>query len=188
MGTVVVDCSTIDAMSGNVPLFFLSEDAMVDTSVTQNAEMLTANASGAGITYQWVDCDNGNAPIDGETNQMFTATTNGNFAVIITNTDCGISDISACFEINTLSIDTFDVPLSIKVYPNPVVNNVNVTLGRVYQDVNIQVYSITGQLINSINKTNSVDCNIDMSNLPSGNYILKINADGNIKSSIVIKK
>jgi hypothetical protein len=188
MGTVDVNCGTIEAQSGNVFLPIVSEDAAVDVSVTQNAEMLTANASGMGIEYQWIDCDNGNTPIDGETNQMFTATTNGSYAVIITNNDCGISDTSACFEVNTLSVTSFESTLSIKVYPNPVVNSVNVTLGRTYEDVNIKVYSITGQLINSINKTNSVDCNVDMANLPSGNYILKINADGNIKSSIVIKK
>ncbi|WP_250435696.1 T9SS type A sorting domain-containing protein, partial [Hanstruepera flava] len=187
-GTVTVDCSTIEAQSGNVFLPIFSEDASIDSSVTQNAEMLTANVSGVGIEYQWVDCNNGNAPINGETNQMFTATTNGSYAVIITNTNCGVSDTSACFEVNTLSVTSIETPLSIKVYPNPVVNSVNISLGRTYEDVNIKVYSITGQLINSINKTNSVDCNLDMANLPSGNYILKINADGNIKSSIVIKK
>ena len=150
--------------------------------------MLTANISGVGIEYQWVDCNNGNAPINGETNQMFTATSNGSFAVIITDTDCGISDTSACFDVNTLSVTSFESQLSIKVYPNPVVNNVIVSLGKSYNDINIKLYSITGQLIHSFNKTNSTDCDLDMVNLPSGNYILKINADGNIKSSIIIKK
>ena len=187
-GTITVDCSTIDPMSGNVFLPIFSEDATIDTSVTQNSEMLTANASGVDITYQWVDCDNSNAPIDGETNQIFTAVANGNYAVIVTNSDCPISDISVCYSVNTLSVETIENPISIKIYPNPVVNSINIALGNTYQDINVQIYSITGQLINNVNKTNSVKFDIDMSNLPSGNYILKINADGNIKSSLVIKK
>ena len=175
-------------MSGNVPLFFLSEDASVDTSVTQNNEILTANVTGANITYQWIDCNNGNAPISGETNQSFTATANGSYAVIITDTDCGISDTSNCFEVNTLSVTPFENPLSIKVYPNPVIDNVNITLDRAYQNINIEVYSMLGQLINTITKTNSQDCNINLSDLPSGNYILRINAEGSTLSKTIIKK
>ena len=54
----------------------------VDVSITQNVYELTANNNLG--TYQWIDCDNGNQPIAGETNQTFTATENGNYAVIIT--------------------------------------------------------------------------------------------------------
>ena len=186
-GQVTVECTP--SPNQGVSVFTTGgAAAVIDISVTQNAEMLTANVSGVDITYQWVDCDNGNAPIDGETNQMFSATTNGNYAVIITNTNCAISDTSACYEVNTLSLETLENPFTISVYPNPVVNNVNIALGKTYQDINVQIFSITGQLINNVYETNSIQCKIDMSNLPTGNYILRINADGNSKSSIVIKK
>ena len=166
----------------------LSEDATVDVSVTQNAEMLTANASGMGIEYQWIDCDNGNAPINGETNQMFTATINGNYEVIVTDSNCPISVMSTCYQVRTLNVEEFDSALSIKVYPNPVVNSLNITLGNTYQDINVQVYSITGQVIKKVNQTNKEEFNFNVSDLPSGSYILNINADGNTNSTIILKK
>ena len=187
-GTVEVSCATIESQSGNVFLPIVSEDASVDTTVTQNGEMLTANVAGANITYQWIDCDNGNAAIDGETNQMFTATTNGSYAVIITDTACGVSDTSACYDVNTLSVDTIETSLGVKVYPNPVINDVQVTFGRTGQKVEIQIFDITGKLVNKVNKFNSESCNIQMSELTSGNYILKINVDGDIKTTLIVKK
>ncbi|MDG2464426.1 MAG: hypothetical protein P8M61_04995 [Crocinitomicaceae bacterium] len=38
---------------------------------------LTGKASSA--SYQWIDYDNGNASINGATNQTFTATANGSY-------------------------------------------------------------------------------------------------------------
>jgi hypothetical protein len=87
-----------------------------------------------------------------------------------------------------LSVTSFENPLSIKVYPNPVIDNVNITLDRAYQNINIEVYSMLGQLINTITKTNSQDFNISISDLPSGNYILRINAEGSTLSKTIIKK
>ncbi|MDA9128390.1 T9SS type A sorting domain-containing protein, partial [Flavobacteriaceae bacterium] len=147
-----------------------------------------ANVSGANITYQWIDCNNGNAPISGETNQSFTATANGSYAVIITDTDCGISGTSNCFDVNTLITNTFENPLRIRVHPNPVKDNVSITFDRAYQNINVEVYSMLGQLIEDVNKTNSIDLDVDMSNIPSGNYILRISADGKTLSKTLIKK
>lgn len=59
---------------------------------TQSANQLFANQTGA--TYQWIDCDNNNAPIDGETNQFFAPDYSGNFAVEVTVNGC--SAISDC--------------------------------------------------------------------------------------------
>ena len=72
----------------------------VDTGVTQNDIELTAHASGA--MYQWLDCDNGFNPIAGETDSVFTATQNGNYAVEITENGC--VDTSACFDISTVFV------------------------------------------------------------------------------------
>jgi len=54
----------------------------VDTAVIQIDDALIASQGGA--TYQWIDCGNGNAALPGETNQSFTAASNGDYAVIST--------------------------------------------------------------------------------------------------------
>ena len=61
-------------------------------AVTQNGATLTATQTGA--AYQWLDCDNGNAPIVGEVNQSFTPISTGNYAVIVTVNGC--SNTSEC--------------------------------------------------------------------------------------------
>src|SRR5690606_30067270 len=53
-----------------------------------------------GTTYQWIDCDNEDAPIDEATTQIFTPTATGNYAVIITKGGC-----SAQSECTSVTID-----------------------------------------------------------------------------------
>lgn len=51
-------------------------------AVSQTGAFLTAAAT-APSTYQWIDCST-NSPISGATNQTYTATANGSYAVIVT--------------------------------------------------------------------------------------------------------
>ena len=58
--------------------------------------------SQANASYQWVNCPNYNA-IVGEDSSTFIVTTNGNYAVIVTNA-CG-ADTSACTPIATIGLE-----------------------------------------------------------------------------------
>ena len=83
----------------------------VDNTVTQTATDLTSNqATGS---YQWINCDT-NTPISGATNQSFTPSTNGNYAVEVTNGGC--TEVSNCVNFSVLSNEEFQ-PNEIKVYP-----------------------------------------------------------------------
>ena len=57
----------------------------VDNTITANATTLTANEASA--TYQWYNCDT-NMAISGATNQSFSPTFNGTFAVEVTSGTC----------------------------------------------------------------------------------------------------
>ena len=65
----------------------------VDITTTTVGATISSNAGGS-ATYQWVDCDNGSTPIAGATNQSYTATVSGNYAVIIVDGTC--NGTSAC--------------------------------------------------------------------------------------------
>jgi hypothetical protein len=94
----------------------------IDNSVTVVDVTITANQTGA--TYQWIDCDNGNVPINGEVGQSFTPTaTIGNYAVIVTIGNC--SETSDCTLIDRSSIEDI-VENSISIYPNPVTDNLTI--------------------------------------------------------------
>jgi len=64
----------------------------IDNSVTVNGATLMANQAVG--SYQWVDCDNAFAPINGENSQSFTASVTGNYAVEIEDEGCVVT--SAC--------------------------------------------------------------------------------------------
>ncbi|MCB9203635.1 MAG: hypothetical protein H6603_01550 [Flavobacteriales bacterium] len=50
-----------------------------DASVSQNGTTLTADVAGA--SYQWLDCNNGNAVVNGENGQSFTPLASGEYAL-----------------------------------------------------------------------------------------------------------
>ena len=75
-------------------LTYLSEE----TEVLDLSIQLLANHNGA--QYQWLDCENENAPIPGETGQLFSPSTNGSYALEVLENGCTIT--SACYEITDL--------------------------------------------------------------------------------------
>ena len=189
-GILTVDCASIDPNSGNVffPILDEGEELIIDASVTQTGDNIL-KANEADVSYQWVDCNNGNAPIPGETNQSFIATEDGSYAVILTSSVCtDYSVMSSCYEVTVLGIGDNESPFNLIYFPNPVTDNLNINLNNSYNNVEIQIYTMVGQLIRTINKTNSVQMRINLSELSSGTYILKINADGKNKSMLIIKK
>ncbi|MCD6065351.1 MAG: repeat-containing protein [Bacteroidetes bacterium] len=119
VGTTIVTW-TFDDGNGNTTTAdqnIIVSAATIDISVVQNDLTITAGNTTAGVSYQWIDCA-GNLPISSETNQSFTATVNGTYAVIITEGLC--SDTSACVTINSVGISSATTTQSlVRIYPNP---------------------------------------------------------------------
>ena len=65
-----------------------------------NGNALIATQTSA--TYQWLDCDNSNTPIEGEVNQTYFPSTTGNYAVIVTVNGCSI--MSECILVSFTGI------------------------------------------------------------------------------------
>ncbi len=84
----------------------------------------------------------------------------------------------------TLSISD-NVIEGLKVYPNP---TNNVLLLKAEENIlNVSVVNIAGQTLMS-QDTNGMNTQIDLGNLPAGNYILKITTDKTIGTKQIIKK
>ncbi|WP_053991234.1 LamG-like jellyroll fold domain-containing protein [Mangrovimonas sp. TPBH4] len=126
-------------------------------------------------TYQWVDCDNDNTAIEGETAQAFTPETPGNYAVEITVDGC--TTTSECIEVASLGVEDVLFANSLKLYPNPTSGDVNVTLNGVYQTIDAQLVSITGKVVAEYQFTNTNEFSIDLNNFNSGLYFLNLKAD-----------
>lgn len=93
----------------------LTVNSVSSTGVMAAGMTLTATASGA--QYQWLDCGNNFAPISGATNQTFTATADGSYAVEISQNGC--TDTSVCTTVSTAGLNEWNAA-SVQVYPNPV--------------------------------------------------------------------
>ena len=69
-------------------------------------------------------------------------------------------------------------------YPKPVVDILNLSSSEVMKE--IAVYNLMGQRVLN-KKVNGLESTIDMSGLPSGNYIAKITSENGVKSIKLIK-
>jgi hypothetical protein len=140
----------------------------VNVATTLSGTTINANASGA--SYQWIDCNNGNALIPGATAQAFTPIANGSYAVIVTTTNC--TDTSACQVISSVGIGEYNAS-AIEVYPNPTSGTVKVILGEQYPSVSIQLFNALGQIILHKDYTSTKEITFDIESTP-GIYFLEI--------------
>ncbi len=143
----------------------------VDTSITNDSPTLTANATGA--SYQWLDCNNGNAPIPGETNQSFTATTSGSYAVEITQNGC--TDTSSCTTVILLGLLENSFGGALRIHPNPGSGYFSIDLGTILPSVAASIFDLSGRLINRhiYRQTRIIELEL---NQPAGIYLVRLEA------------
>ncbi|MDD3859335.1 MAG: T9SS type A sorting domain-containing protein [Bacteroidales bacterium] len=92
--------------------------------------------------YQWIDCET-MLPIEGEISQSLYPSSNGNYAVEITQEGC--VDTSDCYYIEILDIAKYDISTNIKMYPNPTDGIINLELDKDFKDSYIIVRNVLGE-------------------------------------------
>ena len=155
----------------------------VDVSVIQNRNLLTAQATIA--AYQWLDCNNGNTPIAGETNQSYMADKNGNYAVEVTQDGC--VEISACYLINAVGFMESIFEQIIKVYPNPCDGKFTIDMGIEVPEMDVTVSNIYGQAVQRVNFKNQQLLDIELFE-GKGLYFITLKSNKNQTILKVIKK
>jgi len=140
---------------------------VIDNTISQNQEILTANQDNAG--YQWINLET-NSPIAGETNQVFMATENGNYAVEITFNGC--TEISEAFSVDTLNLEQFSSE-AIRIYPNPSKDFVNIVIKET-KDVQLSVFDASGKL--KLDTILNGKSKLNIKNLSKGIYFFKFNS------------
>lgn len=151
----------------------------INVSLTWSGASITSNNTSA-TSYQWIKCDNNDAPIVGEISPMFNATENGDYAVIITEGNC--SDTSVC--VNIAGLNIFENSNSkINIFPNPTKGNINITIT---QNSDITIFNSFGKLI-YFEKLNSGNNEIDFSDFSNGTYFIEIVSENNVSTHKIIK-
>lgn len=122
------------------------------TAVEQEDQVLTAVQTNA--TYQWLNCDENLAPIEGATGMSYeTPFFGGNYAVFIDNGTC--QDTSDCIFVMPSSNADRLPESAIQLFPNPTSGEMTLTVPVQWTPIQVEVFDSKGQLIwqQSLNKS-----------------------------------
>jgi hypothetical protein len=162
----------------------------VDNGVTYNiiggppyTHELTSNQNGA--TYQWLNCP-AMTPISGATNQSFTVTGNGEYAVEVTNGSC--IDTSACASVTSVGIVENNFGNELLIYPNPTFGVVTIKLlddglNLVY----VKLSNAHGQELSTNSYSQVTPFDVEIKGAP-GVYFIEIETSEGRKAKIRILK
>ncbi|MFK7784716.1 MAG: choice-of-anchor tandem repeat GloVer-containing protein, partial [Crocinitomicaceae bacterium] len=177
--------------SNNTATFILPNqqgcDSIITLDLTLNEVAVSVSYTGIGAlvatapaaqTFQWVNCDSNYAEIPGETSLLYLPSTNGNYAVVVTDGSC--TDTSACFTVADAGLED-DLNSNIRLYPNP--TNDIITIQSSFVIDAIEVYSLTGELLFRSENENQVD----LSSFANGSYLFKIQSGESISLQKVVK-
>ena len=156
----------------------------IDLSIVNTSPTLAANQTGG--TYQWINCNDNNSFIVGETNRNFTATNSGDYAVIITIGSC--SDTSACQNVLIANVNENSFKTKVLLSPNPTTGNVNVNFGKSLNNGTITVLDIMGKNVFEIRNINNESIQLDINDLSSGLYFVQVQNNGQQKTIKLIKE
>lgn len=158
-------------------------DCAMDTSVTQSGGTLTANATG--VTYQWLDCDNGNAPVAGATSASFTPVNSGNYAVQLSDGVCVWT--SSC--VNVTAMGTVDEwSTDIQLFPNPATDQVKITFGEVVNRMEIALIDLNGRILLKKEFSGSTEGELNLGSIPAGVYLVRMNSDNSVRTIRLVKQ
>ena len=144
---------------------------VIDTSITAEGRTISSNQTDA--TYQWINCSD-NSPIDGETSQSFTATANGDYAVVVLSGGC--SDTSKCVNVTGVGLNNTALFQGVSMYPNPGEGVVNIDLGLL-ENVVLNVFDSRGQLVHSQNEITTANYQFNLNGASAGVYMVELNAN-----------
>lgn len=161
-------------------------NSLAEVEVNDNTISAVQNSSLRG--YEWYNCDQPELGVL-STEQDFMPSADGNYKLHVT-LDGWCPAISECVEV-TLNTTSTQAQLNfdkLSIYPNPTNGTMNIDLGQSFQNVNIQVYSIEGKLVDSFYLGTASNAVVNI-NENSGIYFVNVKVDGGLETTLkVIKK
>lgn len=153
------------------PVLSLNIESL-DLSIQLNNNTLESNALAIGnnsISFQWLDCQNNNAPIPNATQSSYTPTIAGSFAVQISSAGC--TDTSTCLTFSDASVSVA-IKNNIQFYPNPAHDHLILKLDP-QQLSPYQILDYQGRVL-QIGEVHFEQSKVDLNALSNGAYLLKL--------------
>ena len=159
----------------------LTINAMPVAFVTQNDATLSATTA---ASYQWVNCGSNFSAVPGAISQNFTATVDGQYAIVVSNGNC--SDTSTCYNVTVTGVKNVATYLS-NIYPNPATDKITITTNKNVQNVTVKLVNMLGQAVSEWNNLSGSSFNLDLSGYAPATYILEVDAEHEV-SRIKVQK
>jgi hypothetical protein len=188
--------------TGTFPAENIVVKDMIDTTKFDISSLIPLNASHnyftkiAGNKVEFI-FENINLPFNDATNDGYVAfkiktlpslvvgNTFSNSANIYFDYNFPIITNTATTTIAALNNPSFEFANHFSLYPNPTTNELNINLKSAIEINSIQIYNTIGQLV-TVQTGNALK--VDVSNLKSGNYFIKINTNEGFSTSQFIKE
>ncbi|MFM7079565.1 MAG: T9SS type A sorting domain-containing protein, partial [Bacteroidota bacterium] len=164
-------------------------DSIVQLILTAPTFNLAVSQSGATLIaqqptgpYQWINCTTG-APVPGANGQFFTATANGQYAVVLSQGGC--NDTSVCVTVTGINTGLWEQgePF-ISIKPLPFDDQLTITL-QSGPSVELFISDLSGRIIVKGIKINGGESqSVSTEQMVSGIYLLQ-SIDGSIRMKII---
>ena len=165
---------TVTGSSGTCVSTAVSTVSVYPVNLSTSTAGTTITANAAGVTYQWINCTT-HTIIGGATSQSFTATANGNYAVILNNGNC--TDTSACVNITSIGIATLSNSSVISIYPNPFTDQTTITFGEVQKNTSVRIIDMLGNEVKLVLLNGVNNLVIEKGDMHAGIYFIQITDD-----------
>jgi hypothetical protein len=159
--TIPASCGCDSIITANIHIDHVDPGVIIDRNVLVSLDRDAA--------YQWIDCDNGNTPVPGETYLAFTPDHSGRYAVIITQGAC--VDTSLAYSVIITGNGEVNNG-NIQMYPNPTNGKVTIDLGKEYGEATITILNSTGIVIQERQMRNARKQEIILNE--EGIYLVKV--------------
>ena len=188
--------------TGTFPAENIVVKDMIDTAKFDVSSLIPLNASHNYVTringnkVEFI-FENINLPFDDATNDGYVAfkiktlpslvvgNTFSNTANIYFDYNFPIITNTATTTIAALNNPSFEFATYFSLYPNPATSELNINLKSAIEIISIQIYNTIGQLV-SVQTGNALK--VDVSNLKTGNYFIKVNTNEGFSTSQFIKE
>ena len=94
-----------------------------------------------------------------------------------------VNPIKAAYAIETIATD-----LSVSIYPNPFIEQFTATLDKKYNNIQVIIQTVAGQLMYNSSFTNSAELVVETPTLSIQTYLITILADNKIFNAKLIKQ
>lgn len=151
---------------------------------------ITANTDGSlsttfGGMVNWYDCDNDQV-LSGETGTSFIPTSNGNYAVIVSDGGMSCPDTSNCLLVDYVGLNSVTMDAILVMTPNPTTGKIAISMSGAFDQVSLQIVDAQGKVVYASqlieNDTHIVDMKVE-----PGVYFVKATTPTNTFTERLVK-